>query len=242
MTGASNLTTTAQTPFRGPAPSRDTWVLAQATPFDKAAWTDRLPHPDWWPPELDDVPTNAKGQPYVDRETVFAIASNAYVDELHAARAWVASTVWGTGLKQVARFSKPLRQDALQRLTDALTTLRNEGSLAAYAMLHPHPGCGGPMPHLGPAFSTKLLYFVGFQIWDADLPPLILDRRVATALTHVTKQHWLDWGWSPKQYESYLRLAQHWATNWGTTPDVIERVLFSIGGSDRLALTVLTAG
>jgi len=46
--------------------------------------------------------------------------------------------------------------------------------------------------------------------------------------------------WTTKQYADYLELAQRWAKSWGTQPDVVERVLYSVGKSRPLAVSALS--
>ena len=74
------------------------------------------------------------------------------------------------------------------------------------------------------------------------MPPLILDRWVATALNWLRGTAWSteQGGWTPDQYAEYLEVAASWAHAWGTEPDVVERVLFAIGQSDELAVSALT--
>jgi hypothetical protein len=62
---------------------------------------------------------------------------------------------------------------------------------------------------------------------------LILDQYVALALNRLCRLDWPAHGWTTAQYAEYLDLAHSWANAWHTSPDVIERVLFSAGKASR---------
>jgi Putative 8-oxoguanine DNA glycosylase OGG-like protein len=83
------------------------------------------------------------------------------------------------------------------------------------------------IPHLGPSFGTKVLCFSGYGRSHGDLQPLIVDQYVA--LNRLCRLDWPAHGWTTAQYAEYLGLAHSWANAWHTSPDVIERVLFSAG-------------
>jgi hypothetical protein len=57
-----------------------------------------------------------------------------------------------------------------------LATVPGEGSLSVL--------------HLGPAFGTKLFYFPAYDQHGGELPPLILDSVVATALNLLRGTTW----------------------------------------------------
>jgi hypothetical protein len=94
------------------------------------------------------------------------------------------------------------------------------------------------IPHLGPSFGTKFLYFAGYDRAANGPQPLIMDQYVALALNRLCGLSWPTNGWSTSQYADYLDCAHTWATMWRTSPDVIERVLFSVGRADPLVLRV----
>ena len=120
----------------------------------------------------------------------------------------------------------------------AAQLLRADGPVKAYACLH---GDGrNLLPHLGPAFGTKVLYFSGYRRSHGELQPLILDRYVATALKRLYNPNWPAHGWTTAQYAGYLGLAHSLANAWHTSPDVIERVLFSVGKASPLVAGVFT--
>ena len=116
-------------------------------------------------------------------------------------------------------------------LATAAQRARADGPLAGYSYLHGE--AGNRIKHLGAAFGTKFLYFSGYDRCHGDRQPLILDENVATALSRLC-------GLTAPQYAEYLSLAHHWAQT-GNTPDVIERVLFSIGKASPLVISVLMA-
>jgi hypothetical protein len=116
--------------------------------------------------------------------------------------------------------------------------LRSDGAVEAYNYLHGHRG--NIIKHLGPAFGTKPLYFCGYDVTTVGVKPLILDSYVATAINRLCGSDWPDAGFSVSQYCQYLELADRWATAWAASPDVIERVLFSIGKAPALAVRALS--
>ncbi|AHK35325.1 hypothetical protein Pd630_LPD09085 (plasmid) [Rhodococcus opacus PD630] len=56
--------------------------------------------------------------------------------------------------------------------------------------------------------------------------PLIMDDNIITALQTVTNEPWQA---SAEDYSRYLDYASNWASELGTSDDVIERRLFQIG-------------
>jgi hypothetical protein len=229
-------------PFRGTPPDRDQAVLGQAVPFSPDSWRDRLPRPDLWPPELDALPPGPGRWPRLDRRTVFRVAERA-ADPPGAMQALVAAAVWGTGTQGLgrARRLRVLDGDTDQtgiRLAAAVRILNDDGPVKAYEYLHADGR--NQVRHLGPSFGTKFLYFTGYDHALGTQQPLILDRYVALALNRLCDAVWPAVGWSASQYADYLDRAHKWASAWETSPDVIERVLFSVGKSDPLAVRAFT--
>lgn len=221
-------------PFRGAPPDRSSWVLGQKSRFSAKRWRDELPDPALWPPELNTAP-DSEGWHHVDRRTVFEIGKRA-AEPLGAAQTLVAADVWGTGTKARGR-SRCLKvfgqgAEAVGNvLAAAAQRLRDDGPQAAYSYLH--RDSRNRIKYLGPSFGTKFLYFSGYNRCHGDRQPLILDDNVAAALSRLC-------GLTVPEYAEYLSLAHDWATDWQTTPDVIERVLFSIGKASPLVIGVLT--
>lgn len=195
-------------------PSRDD-VLAQGIRFDPARWKRLLPDSALWPAELDDVGN------VVTRKTVFAVCGNGDVT-----RGLLAACVWGagTGAQSVHRRVRVFTHNEPGvlgfRLAAALEVLRETGPVAAYDALRGRLR----IAFLGPAFFTKFLYFAGYDT-EAEPRPLILDRFVADGL----RAGWPRTGWTSAQYGEYLRHAQTWARESGTTPDAVELALFRAG-------------
>jgi len=229
-------------PFRGDPPDRATWVLGQSFDFDPTRWQRLLPVADMWPGELDACPVVGRW-PSVSRATVLSVGERAH-EPVGAVQTYVAAAVWGNGTdpRGVHRRVRVLAASASEvadSLASAVRTLRSEGPEAAYERLHGH---GNLVNHLGPSFGTKVLYFAGYGRVAGGRQPLILDQFVVLALNRLvgstlpTKQG----GWTALQYMTYLDIAHKWAVDWGSAPDVVERVLFSIGKASSLAVGVLS--
>lgn len=92
----------------------------------------------------------------------------------------MASYVWGQGLTGYGphRLAEILAEPGLADcLAQAAEALRSHGAVASYGVLR------GAIKGLGPAFFTKLLYFLGPAGGTVPPPaPLILDMRVARVL------------------------------------------------------------
>ena len=223
-------------PFQGAPPDRDTWVLGQAIRFSPEKWRDALPDPALWPPELKAAPkSDREGHHLVDRRIVLRIGERA-TEPLGAVHTLVAAAVWGTGTSARERRRRLWVFDqgadtVGNLLASAAQRLRTDGPMAAYAYLH---GNGrNVIKHLGASFGTKFLYFSGYGRCRGDQQPLILDENVATALNRLCDL-------TSPQYAEYLGLAHAWARDWQASPDVIERVLFSVGKAERLVVSVFT--
>ena len=228
-------------PFQGNPPSRAEWVLGQRFRFSEERWLSALPDPALWPKELAALLPTADGLRHIDRRTVFQIASSA-VDSAGAGHALVAAMVWGTGTaaRERARRLRVFQNAAdktCDRLANAINILRADGAVAAYDCLH---GRSSNIRYLGPSFGTKFLYFCGYDSSPGAFRPLILDRYVSAALNRLCGLEWPDSGFSVSQYAQYLELAHTWASAWSASPDVIERVLFSVGQAPGLAVASLS--
>jgi len=229
-------------PFRGTPPDRTEYVLGQWFWFSRQAWRQALPDPGYWPTRLDDRKVEGRW-PTIDRAAVFSVAAEA-CDPVTSARALVAAMAWGvsTSARERARRLRVFDVDhesTSNQLWEAVTLLRTEGAVAAYDALHGSGSSG--IKHLGPSFGTKLLYFAGYDEVRGQSRPLILDKYVTIALNMLCNVGWSpDGGWTTAQYAQYLDLADRWATDWGAEgPDVIERILFSIGKSSPIAIASL---
>ncbi|MFD4903934.1 8-oxoguanine DNA glycosylase OGG fold protein [Kitasatospora purpeofusca] len=213
-----------------PVPGLDA-VLSQAIPFDKDRWIPLLPDATWWPAELDDCPRVGRW-PRVDRRTVFSVACRAATAETNR-HLLVAALVWGTGTKarEVRRrgriFAHTSAAELDARLGAALTALREKGAAEAYwAFNNDHR-----IPHLGPAFFTKVLYFAGDEAVSGPHRPLILDSVAVTVLKElgIVDERWPVSGWKTNQYRQYLVAAHNLARQRAVRPDQIEAALFRRG-------------
>lgn len=199
----------------------------------KREWWDRYFNGDlayFWPSQLDTTEDNA-GYRHISRDMVFAIAAaDTDHQELHTA---VAAYVWGLGQtafrigRTVRAFTKNV--DVVEsNLRAAADVLATDGAVAAYKAMS--PGGAAYTKFMGPAYFTKFLFFAGYR--NSDLPgglrPLILDKRVASALRHRTdfSPKLGDGSWPSHIYEEYLAFA---TTQRPDDPEEIEIKLFIEG-------------
>ena len=227
-------------PFRGDPPEREAWVLQQWSGFDPQRWKKSLGRMEWWPEELDACPVEGRW-PRVTRQTVMGVGGRAS-EPLGAIHTYVAAAVWGAGTRarsvtREIRVVADNSEDPGERLSAAVRTMLGSGPLQAYRELH---GRGNVIKGLGPSFGTKVLYFSGYDRVTGDQQPLIFDQYVAAALNQLCGLSLPDAQWTTKQYEDYLDVAHDWAHQWKTEPDVVERVLFSIGKASPLVVGVLS--
>jgi hypothetical protein len=226
-------------PFRTDAPDREEAVLDQWSGYYPYQWLQRLPDPSLWPEPLPLAPADGERRPTVDRRAVLEIGA-ALHDPASAVHAYVASAVWGTGTnaqgvaRRCAIFTGSA-DDVGQRLLSVAQVMLDHGPDEAYAELHGDRR----VKYLGPAFGTKFLYFCGFDRAPGRRQPLILDSYVASALNQLCGLSLPLSNFSPEVYAFYLDLAHRWADEWGTSPDVVERVLFAAGRSDPVAISAL---
>lgn len=160
-----------------------------------------------------------------------------------------ASFAWGSGRNGYGprRLADILEETSAREIGAALTHavghLRGGGAEPAYRNLV------GTVRNWGPAFFTKFLYFAGSVTAGPAPAPLILDKRVATALRPIAATAyqraalpepdalaawlWTDSGWSPHRYEQWLIWADHitkaltaTVPGWPPRPDILELALF----------------
>jgi hypothetical protein len=204
------------------AQGEGTWAKYRSE-WWKLYFTGDLAH--FWPSQLDQTELDDNGYRWISRDDVFAIAADD--SALHTA---VASTVWGVGkwAFRVGRFVKPFtknRETVEDNLRRASAVLAADGPVAAYeAMMR---GGSAWTRFMGPAYFTKFLYFAGYRS-DAELKPLILDRRVARALRGrgVFGPKTGNTNWPSHLYRTYLEYCREQNPK---DPAAIEMSLFNEG-------------
>lgn len=157
--------------------------------------------------------------------------------------------VWGTGdlgfrvgrRAQVFTDKKISAADVTTRLGAAADLLRDGKPGTAYASLLRYQA--NWLPHLGPSFFTKFLYFADADGASGNVGrALILDQFVAIGLNYLE-----DWGlsetgpWPLAVYERWLAYAQDQAAEpdgLGSTPvraDAVEMAVFWLGRREARA-------
>lgn len=162
---------------------------------------------DCWPPALDALTEDDRKYRWISRDVVFGIAeAPSQCPELHTA---VAAYVWGVNKNvfQVGRLVRGFtrnREAASDKLRTAAAIMAADGPVAAYRAMS--SGGVARLPYMGPAYFTKFLYFNGYRNDSLAVRPLILDKRVATALRRreVFPPNAPNAGWASGLYESYL--------------------------------------
>lgn len=181
----------------------------------------------FWPASLAKLEDSPHGYVEIDRDDVFALAqTDGAHRELHTA---VAAYAWGVGKwafligRQVRPFTK--HSDVVEeRLRNAAGALSREGAVEAYSTMV--PGGKNYVPFMGPAYFTKFLFFMGYRNECPGPKPLILDRRVATALRAGAVMDLADSGWSASTYEQYLAYCHNEQPE---DPKSVEKDLFERG-------------
>lgn len=214
-----------------------------AVEYVPAHWANIEPWPDLFP-------TRSHGTTAMVSRSQVVAAVQAAVEHQEWSEALVASYVWGQGrigygphrLKEILE-----AQTVDTAVAQAAKDLREDGSVAAYRTMI------GAVKGLGPAFFTKLLYFLALATDPSRAPrALILDQRVArvirlhaarvgaeigiTSAEAIAAWTWSDGGWTPHRYDVYLR----WMTaaagqlasagiGWpdSPSPDLLELALFN---------------
>lgn len=117
--------------------------------------------------------------------------------------------------------------DIAARLSEALDVLRERGAADAYWSLNNDQR----IPHLGPAFFTKVLYFAGYDSAAAPHRPVTLDSVVSRALkaNGAVDTSWPESGWTTDQYLLYVDGVHEYAQERGVLPDQVKAAPFSHG-------------
>ncbi|WP_351234605.1 hypothetical protein [Streptomyces sp. NPDC002133] len=238
----------------GPGAAYSTGPGSHAVAYVPSRWVAIRPWPDRLAPQSSSAPVA------LSRSEVVATVREAVADSQWD-KALIAAYVWGTGgtgygphrLKEILAMS-----GSAEPLSQTEDVLRGRDPVAAYAVLDKS------VRGLGPAFFTKLLYFVDLALNPPPGPrALILDQRVARVLrahanlrgsargvpsaASTARWIWSDTGWTAHRYAVYLR----WITAaskqliasdaaWPvSTPDLLELALFD--GAWRPSTGALTS-
>ncbi|MGC8919651.1 hypothetical protein AB7952_12625 [Streptomyces sp. PG2] len=203
----------------------------------------------WWNSEvaaahLPGAPVTSPGTTHLSRGDLFAHAASLDLDsEEELLRFLWRILAWGSGMR-LRHNRKRIRAvadglpSATAALRQALLAAREDPGQAYEAL---RPGGRNAIAHLGPAFSTKVLYFVGGGALDH--PCSILDSRVAKTLR--TACQWDSLGsseWPTSTYARYCALLQRWSQEESQRlgrrigADEIERWLFAPDPEDSASL------
>lgn len=195
--------------------------------FSSARWRDALQ--PWWP---EDAPHDD----LIERADLFRIAGEWRHGSRQVTDLFVLTMAWGYGNVGYGRYRTRrmlTTDDVVGRLETALAPLRSPALTTPDQLADVYRSLGwygsARIRGLGPAFFTKLLYFAGYRYGEVGLQPLILDRRVARALPAAGGPALGSWGWTAKQWLTYLTWADERAVDHGVAPDVIEYWLFDAG-------------
>ena len=180
----------------------------------------------FWPPELDRLHPDPEHPGYlrIDRDDVFRVATSG--GEHRLVRAAVAAYVWGVGksaflVGRMVRAFTANKDEIEETLARVDRVLRTEGAVAAYASMLTDGE--NHLKFVGPAYFTKHLYFTGYCVGVVGPRPLILDARVARALSSIAGFEGIaSSGWSADTYRRYLE----YSAASDREPDEVEADLF----------------
>jgi hypothetical protein len=184
-------------------------VLNQSVKVDATRWQQAL-HIRRMPMPVGKLAS--RGQVALTRADVFAVADQDPEPEAAIQLLWH-TLAWGLGPRAQrlhARLDAIADQDgASKRLVEAWVSVRDgDDPKTSYQILTTDRGASR-IRWLGPAFSTKFLYFAQGQ---AVAPThLMLDNVVATNLQATAWPDAPTAGWWPITYGSYCALMQGWA-------------------------------
>lgn len=148
-------------------------------------------------------------------------------------RFFLACMIWGYGLDDNGPLNtkQSLLDSNLERVLNSTVRLLRKGQIKKAYDAFKLKGCG-------PAFFTKLFYFVGLE-WRVKPLPLILDSHVASFLDRLRVKERFDYlslfsRTSPsghvcrygKGYLEYIHSMNDWAVELVCSPDNIERFMY----------------
>ncbi|MFJ9075616.1 hypothetical protein ACIRO3_10210 [Streptomyces sp. NPDC102278] len=174
--------------------------------------------PDWWNTamavaRLPGAPVTGPDVAQLSRGDLFTDAANLDTSsETELLRFLWRVLAWGSGMKlrlnrKRIRAVADNRSSAVAALRRALWAAREDPAKAYEAL---RPGGRNAIAYLGPAFSTKVLYFAGGGALDH--PCAILDSRVATTLRNNCGWDSLGRGeWPINTCARYSALLDRWA-------------------------------
>ena len=190
--------------------------------------------PEKWQPYARALPEQALRTGCISRGDVFEIAAEPVSAEVNW-RLFCSSYVWGQGSNGYgrARVERIIRTTTPEQLSAVIASARARlaacGPLSAYAYLR-GAGSACTVPHWGPAFFTKLLYFADTP--SAPGSALILDNLTATAvadisgLPHLVNKRGGSGRWTEYRYGVYLAWMNLVAAKLDVSPDFLEYALF----------------
>lgn len=206
-------------------------VLSHAVAVDTARWKKEL--------SVRGLPgptgkLNGSGIVQISRADVFSVAEQEPSRESALQLLWY-SLAWGLGTR-APRLHARLdgiaedKRKAANLLTEAWeSALNGADAEKAYSVLTTHKG-RGRIKWLGPAFSTKFLYFAQGSTKAPSY--VILDAVVARNLRPAAWPSAPSTAWWPSTYGAYCLLMQNWAeeaqlrSGNETSPDQIELAVF----------------
>ncbi|MEU9627021.1 hypothetical protein AB0D89_09390 [Streptomyces luteogriseus] len=201
--------------LRLPSACRETLVERRSERID--SHTVRIAA-DWWDNEiaaarLPGAPVAGPGVTQLSRGDLFTDAArHGSGSEEEVLRFLWRVLAWGSGPKLCLnrRRIRAVADDpssAVAALRKALRAAREDPAQAYEAL---RPGGRNAIAYLGPAFSTKVLYFAGGGALDH--PCVILDSQVAATLRNICQWDSLgEGGWPTSTYARYCTLLDRWA-------------------------------
>lgn len=206
-------------------PWSDEKVYEQKEHFFPATWRAKWPEGTPLAPYLRSAEAGSPARRDVTRREIFNAAEKVATPE-DALDLYVLMCGWGAGFQGLTsyRCQRPLSDPGIAtKLFDSYQAIR--GGADPVDVYRDLQSGGFKIKYFGPAFFTKWIYFVGYELPDTTHPkPLILDSRVATTLG------WKSWGWTPEEYRRYLCLAAEVAERLGVEPHVVEHALYALRG------------
>ncbi|MBY9074230.1 hypothetical protein K1X13_05280 [Nocardioides sp. WL0053] len=213
-------------------------LLARLSTTDRTEYIDRHGFgraqlkPEWWIKRgvTIHLPSSADGEPVLTRSDLFQMADHVSDDDSLLAVLWHV-LAWGSG---TSRRNNDRRIDSCKQhislLKLAFDAARGSDPRTAYGTLIRRGGA--KIPHFGPAFFSKFLYFASE---DSTPRCLILDARVARSLWSLGwsmaptyRGRSFSYNWYTDTYVSYCALLESWAaaSEHDITADMFERALF----------------